>query len=178
MRNLHSKMQELHLMSEIRDLEFSFVNLNSEVPPWLLYVYCIISSLQRILYYLLTAKGFSQQQSFIYIRISECSGAPNLGIVEGMHEKKPNYLLMNEAEYLMKNYGDQGGCYLPQPTASMDNTLRDLHVFSLVLTLKSSEMTAIFVFTTKTTQPHPQVFLVNGALTCKKAAYYLMSSVD
>ena len=137
MRNLHSKMQELHLMSEIRNLQFSFVNLNSEVPPGLLYLtilylYCIISSLQRI-YYLLTAKGFSQQQSFIYIRISECSGAPNLGIVEGMHEKKPNYLLMNEAEYLMKNYGDQGGCYLPQPTASMDNTLRDLHVFSYYL---------------------------------------------
>ena len=30
------------------------------------------------------------------------------------------YQLMNEAEYLMKNYGDQGGCY-------PDNTLRDLH---------------------------------------------------
>ena len=27
----------------------------------------------------------------------------------------------------MKNYGDLGGCYLPQPTASMDNTLLDLH---------------------------------------------------
>ena len=27
---------------------------------------------------------------------------------------------MNEAEYLMKNYGDR-------PTASTDNTLRDLH---------------------------------------------------
>ena len=30
---------------------------------------------------------------------------------------------MNEAEYLMKNYGDRGGCC----TASTDNTLRDLH---------------------------------------------------
>ena len=30
--------------------------------------------------------------------------------------------LMNEAEYLLKNYGDRGGC-----TASTDNTLRDLH---------------------------------------------------
>ena len=29
---------------------------------------------------------------------------------------------MNEAEYLMKNYGDLGGC-----TASTDNALRDLH---------------------------------------------------
>ena len=24
---------------------------------------------------------------------------------------------MNEAEYLMKNYGDLGGCYPPRPTA-------------------------------------------------------------
>jgi len=29
----------------------------------------------------------------------------------------------------------------------------------------------------ETTQPHPQVFLVNGALTCKEAAL-LTSSVD
>ena len=29
---------------------------------------------------------------------------------------------MNEAEYLMKNYGDRGGC-----TASTGNTLGDLH---------------------------------------------------
>ena len=34
---------------------------------------------------------------------------------------------MNEAEYLMKNYGDLGGCYPPRPTASTDNTLLDLH---------------------------------------------------
>ena len=34
---------------------------------------------------------------------------------------------MNEAEYLMQNYGDLGGCYPPWPTASTDNTLRDLH---------------------------------------------------
>ena len=31
--------------------------------------------------------------------------------------------LMNEAEYLMKNYEDRGGYY----TVSTDNTLRDLH---------------------------------------------------
>ena len=50
-------------------------------------------------------------------------------------------------------------------------------LFSLVLTLETSEMSAIFVFTTKTTlAPRPQVFLVNGALTCKKAAF-LTSSV-
>ena len=30
-----------------------------------------------------------------------------------------NEQLMNEAEYLKKNYGDRGGCY--------DSTLRDLH---------------------------------------------------
>ena len=44
-------------------------------------------------------------------------------------------------------------------------------LFSLVLTLEMSEMSAIFVYTTKTTQPHPQVFPVNSALTCKKAAF-------
>ena len=31
---------------------------------------------------------------------------------------------MNEAEYLMKNYGE--GCYLSRPQAEADNTLRDL----------------------------------------------------
>ena len=44
-------------------------------------------------------------------------------------------------------------------------------LFRLVLTLETSEMSAIFVFTTKTTQPRPQVFSVNGALTCKNAAF-------
>ena len=39
---------------------------------------------------------------------------------------------MNEAEYLMKNYGDQGGCYPPRPTASTDNTLLDLHKYLLL----------------------------------------------
>ena len=34
---------------------------------------------------------------------------------------------MNEAAYLMKNYGDLGGCYPPRPTVSTDNTLLDLH---------------------------------------------------
>ena len=50
-------------------------------------------------------------------------------------------------------------------------------LFGLVLTLEMSEISAIFVFTTKTTQPRTQLFSVNGALTCKKAAF-LMSSVD
>ena len=30
---------------------------------------------------------------------------------------------MNEAEYLMKNYGDQGGCYPSRPQAEPGNTL-------------------------------------------------------
>ena len=34
---------------------------------------------------------------------------------------------MNEAEYLLKNYGDLGGCYPSRPQAEGDNTLRDLH---------------------------------------------------
>ena len=41
-------------------------------------------------------------------------------------------------------------------------------LFRLVLTLETNEMSAIF--TTKTIQPRPQVFSVNGGLTCKKAA--------
>ena len=49
-------------------------------------------------------------------------------------------------------------------------------LFRLILTLETSEMSAIFVWTTKTTQPRPQVFSVDGALTCKKAAL-LTSSV-
>ena len=34
---------------------------------------------------------------------------------------------MNESEYLMKNYGDRGGCHPSRPQAEADNTLRDLH---------------------------------------------------
>ena len=29
--------------------------------------------------------------------------------------------------YDMKDYADRGGCYPPKPSASADNTLRDLH---------------------------------------------------
>ena len=49
-------------------------------------------------------------------------------------------------------------------------------LFRLVLTLETIEMPAVFVFTSKTTQPRPQVFSVNGALACKEAAL-LTSSV-
>ena len=42
-------------------------------------------------------------------------------------------------------------------------------LFRLVLTFETSEISAIFVFTTKTTQPRPRVFSINGALTCKEA---------
>ena len=43
------------------------------------------------------------------------------------------------------------------------------------LTLETSEMFSIFVLTTKTTQPRPQVFSVNGASTCKEAALFTLS---
>ena len=49
--------------------------------------------------------------------------------------------------------------------------------FRLVLTLETSEMSTIFVFITKTTQPCSQVFSVNSALTYKEPAL-LTSSVD
>ena len=37
---------------------------------------------------------------------------------------------------------------------------------AVVFTLETSEVSAIFIFTTKTTQPHS-----HGALTCKNAAF-------
>ena len=49
-------------------------------------------------------------------------------------------------------------------------------LFCLVLVIETSEMSAIFVFTIKKTQPRPQVFSVNGALTCIEGAL-LTSSV-
>ena len=36
-------------------------------------------------------------------------------------------ITINEWGWLMKNYGDQGGCYPSRPKAEADNTLRDLH---------------------------------------------------
>ena len=42
---------------------------------------------------------------------------------------------------------------------------------AVVFTLETSEVSAILVFTTKTTQPPPQVFSVNGALTCRRLLF-------
>ena len=39
---------------------------------------------------------------------------------------------------------------------------------AVVLTFEMSEVSAILVFTMKTTQSHPQVLSVNGALTCRR----------
>ena len=38
----------------------------------------------------------------------------------------------------------------------------------VVLTLETSKVSASLVFTTKTTQPRPRDFSVNGALTCRR----------
>ena len=43
---------------------------------------------------------------------------------------------MNEAEYLMKNSGDRGGCYPSRPKAEADNTLRHKIIPSLKTWLK------------------------------------------
>ena len=43
-----------------------------------------------------------------------------------------------------------------------------LAIISPSLTLETSEVSAILVFITETTQPPPQVFSVNGALTCRR----------
>ena len=42
--------------------------------------------------------------------------------------------------------------------------------------LQMSEVSAILVFTTKTTQSGPQVFSVTGALTCRKLQFDVISS--
>ena len=39
---------------------------------------------------------------------------------------------MDEAKYLMKNYGDRGGRYPSRPWAEADNTLLDLHKYLLL----------------------------------------------
>ena len=49
--------------------------------------------------------------------------------------------------------------------------------FAYFLILGRVKCSPFSVFTTKTTQPRPQVFSVNGALTCKESAL-LTSSVD
>ena len=51
---------------------------------------------------------------------------------------------MSEAEYLVKNYGDRGGCY------QVDKTLRDLHNFSYDM---KAEFNNCFII-------HPKQFLV------------------
>ena len=72
------------------------------------------------------------------------------------------------------------GCSAPQIFSKQQMSPFELssccscHVFSYFfaqfLLLKRVKCPPFFVFTTKTTQPRPQVFSVNGALTCKNAA--------
>ena len=74
----------------------------------------------------------------------------------------------------LRKYSPNSGC---RPLSCLLAVLAMfLAIICLVLTLEASKISAIFVFTTKTTQPLPQVS-VNGELTCKEAAL-LKSSVD
>ena len=57
-----------------------------------------------------------------------------------------------------------------------DVALRVVFLLFLLYSWNEWDVRYFFVFTTKTTQARPQVFSVNGALTCKKAAL-LTSSV-
>ena len=83
----------------------------------------------------------------------------------------------------MKNSADQGGCYPQRPKAEVDNTLRDLQKSSypakvefkncFIIQLKYfpvlkgvSPFRSLFFRSTKITQPHPQVFSVNGSIIC------------
>ena len=51
-------------------------------------------------------------------------------------------------------------------------------VQAVVLTLETSEVSAILVFSTNTTQPRPQVFSVNGALTVEGCIFGVISSLN
>ena len=69
--------------------------------------------------------------------------------------------------------------YSKQQTLSVE--LSSCYVFRQQFVVKrvkcSADCSAIFLFTTTTTQPRPQVFTVNGSLTCNCAAL-LTSLVD
>ena len=75
------------------------------------------------------------------------------------------------------------GCSAPQIFSKQQMSSFDLfsccscHDFSYnfpqFLLLKQVKCPPFFVFTTKTTQPRHQVFSVNGALTCKNAAFLM-----
>ena len=82
----------------------------------------------------------------------------------------------------MKNSADQGGCYPLRPKPEVDNTLRDLQNSSYLtkteftncliiihskyfLLLKGvSPLRSLFFLSPNITQPHPQVFSVNGTI--------------
>ena len=53
-------------------------------------------------------------------------------------------ILMNDAEYLMKNYGDRGGCYPLRPKAEADNTPRDLHNSFTCMIRKPNSIIVLF----------------------------------
>ena len=85
----------------------------------------------------------------------------------------------------MKNSADQGGCYPPRLKAEVDNTFRDLqnslyptkdelNNFFIIhskyfLVLKGvSPFRSLFSRSPNITQPRPQVFSVNGSISCSR----------
>ena len=81
----------------------------------------------------------------------------------------------------MENSADQGGCYPQRLKAEVDNTLQDLQNSSypmkaefnncFIIHLKYfpalkgvSSFRSLFFCSPKITQPHPQVFSVNGSI--------------
>ena len=78
----------------------------------------------------------------------------------------------------MKNSADEGGCYPQRPKGEVDNTFRDLQNFSYPKkaeyfpVLKGvSPFRSLFFCSPKITQPHPQVFSVNGSIICSGLAF-------
>ena len=83
----------------------------------------------------------------------------------------------------MKNSAYQGGCYPQRPKAEVDNTLRDLQNSSYPTKAESnncfiihskyfsllkgvSPLRSLIFRSPNITQPCPQVFSVNGSITC------------
>ena len=88
----------------------------------------------------------------------------------------------------MKNSADQGGCYPQRLKAEVDNTLRDLQKSSYptkgefnncflshskyFLVFKGvSPFHSLFFCSPNISQPHPQVFSVNGSIICNGLHY-------
>lgn len=69
----------------------------------------------------------------------------NFGSISVVVIKIINNLLMNEAEYLMKNYGDRGGCYLLRPKTEADITPPEISIVLRMMRKPNSIIVLLFI---------------------------------